>query len=76
MPQAAIEDLRPSQNGDTRYISTFSITFKQINQVDTLTIYNASSPNPAGTGTQLGNNLANQVSQAVGQGLGGGQIGF
>lgn len=53
----AIEDLRPSQPGDTKFVSSFSITFKQIQQVGTAVNTTAASPNPAGSGTQSGNQL-------------------
>lgn len=63
----AIEDLRPSQGGDTKFVSTFSITFKQIQQVGTAVTQTAASPNPAGSGTQSGNqvNDPNAINNAV-----------
>lgn len=53
----AIESLRPSQSGDTKFVSTFSIIFKQIQQVGTAVMQTAANPNPSGSGTQSGNQL-------------------
>jgi hypothetical protein len=61
----AIEDLRPSQSGDTRFVSSFSITFKQIQQVGTAVTSTAASPNPAGSSTQSGNQLQLNQSSAI-----------
>lgn len=58
----AIEDLRPSQGGDTRFVSSFSITFKQIQQVGTSVTQTAASPNPTGSGTQSGNQINNTTA--------------
>lgn len=53
----AIETLTPQQSGDTKFVSSFSITFKQIQQVGTAVTQTAASPNPSGSGTQSGNQL-------------------
>lgn len=66
-----IIDMRPSQSGDTRLVSGFNITFKQITMVNTVTsntATNPASPNPSGAGTQSGNYSNGQLGGAVSQG--------
>ena len=49
-----IESFRALQPGDSRFLSHFTVTFKQIQVVSTAVAPTSSSPNPAGTGTQTG----------------------
>jgi len=49
-----IESFRSLQPGDSRFLSHFTVTFKQIQVVSTSVAPASSSPNPAGTGTQTG----------------------
>lgn len=46
-----IEDFNALQAGDSRFMSTFSVTFKQIQVVSTAVTPTAASPNPAGAST-------------------------
>lgn len=57
-----IENFRARQPGDSRFMSDFTVTFKQIQVVSTAVTPTASSPNPAGSGSQA-NNANPQINQ-------------
>ena len=48
----AIESVRSLQSGKSQYVSDFSVTFKQINQVGTSVTPTVGNPNPNGSATQ------------------------
>ena len=47
-----IENFRSRQPGDSRFMSDFTVTFKQIQVVSTAVAPTTTSPNPAGSGAQ------------------------
>lgn len=50
-----VENFRARQPGDSRFMSDFTVTFKQIQVVSTATTPTAATPNPAGSGAQATN---------------------
>lgn len=50
-----IENFRARQPGDSRFMSDFNVTFKQIQVVSTAVAPTAANPNPAGAGTNSAN---------------------
>ncbi len=54
-----IENFRAKQPGDSRFMSDFTVTFKQIQVVSTSVTPTVASPNPVGSGVQSTNTQAN-----------------
>lgn len=57
-----IENFRARQPGDSRFMSDFTVTFKQIQVVSTSVAPTAAAPNPVGSGVQTTNVQANAAN--------------